>query len=87
MTYKLKNGEQVEILTAKRGGPSRDWINTQLGYLKTARARAKVRQWFKRLNYEENVSQGRTVLDRELHRLGVAEINHENWPAILITTR
>jgi GTP pyrophosphokinase len=77
LTYKLKNGEQVEILTAKRGGPSRDWINNQLGYLKTARARAKVRQWFKRLNYEENVSQGRTVLDRELHRLGVAEVNHE----------
>lgn len=77
LTYKLKNGEQVEVLTAKRGGPSRDWINTQLGYLKTARARAKVRQWFKRLNYEENVAQGRTMLDRELHRLGIAEINHE----------
>ncbi len=77
LTYKLKNGEQVEILTAKRGGPSRDWINTQLGFLKTARARSKVRQWFKRLNYEENVTQGRTVLDRELHRLGVAEVNHE----------
>lgn len=77
LTYKLKNGEQVEILTAKRGGPSRDWINNQLGYLKTARARAKVRQWFKRLNYEENVTHGRTILDRELHRLGVAEVNHE----------
>ncbi|NJN96537.1 MAG: GTP diphosphokinase [Anaerolineales bacterium] len=77
LTYKLKNGEQVEVLTAKRGGPSRDWINNQLGYLKTARARAKVRQWFKRLNYEENVTHGRTILDRELHRLGVAEVNHE----------
>ncbi|HXW00209.1 MAG TPA: GTP diphosphokinase [Anaerolineae bacterium] len=77
LTYKLKNGEQIEILTAKRGGPSRDWVNTQLGYLKTARARSKVRQWFKRQNYEENVSQGRTILDRELRRLGLAEINHE----------
>lgn len=77
LTYKLKNGEQVEVLTAKRGGPSRDWINTQLGYLKTARARSKVRQWFKRLNYEENVAQGRTILDKELHRLGVTEVNHE----------
>lgn len=77
LTYKLKNGEQVEILTAKRGGPSRDWINTQLGYLKTARARSKVRQWFKRLNYEENVAQGRAILDRELHRLGIAEVNYE----------
>jgi GTP pyrophosphokinase len=77
LTYKLKNGEQVEILTAKRGGPSRDWINTQLGYLKTARARSKVRQWFKRLNYEENVAQGRAILDKELHRLGIAEVNYE----------
>jgi GTP pyrophosphokinase len=77
LTYTLKNGQQVEILTAKRGGPSRDWINNQLGYLKTARARSKVRQWFKRLNYEENVTQGRTTLDKELHRLGVPEVNHE----------
>lgn len=77
LTYKLKNGEQIEILTAKRGGPSRDWVNPQLGYLKTARARSKVRQWFKRQNYEENVSQGRAILDRELHRLGIADVNHE----------
>ena len=77
LTYKLKNGEQIEILTAKRGGPSRDWVNPQLGYLKTARARSKVRQWFKRQNYEENVTQGRAILDRELHRLGIAEVNHE----------
>ncbi len=77
LTYKLRNGEQVEILTAKRGGPSRDWLNTQLGYIKTSRARAKVRQWFKRQNYEENVAHGRVILDRELHRLGVTEVNHE----------
>ncbi len=77
LTYKLRNGEQIEILTAKRGGPSRDWLNTQLGYLKTSRARAKVRQWFKRQNYEENAAHGRVILDRELHRLGVTEVNHE----------
>ncbi len=77
LNYALKNGEQVEILTAKRGGPSRDWLNVHLGYLKTSRARAKVRHWFRHQNYEENVSQGRATLDRELHRLGISQINYE----------
>jgi GTP pyrophosphokinase len=77
LNYQLKNGDQIEILTAKRGGPSRDWLNSHLGYLKTSRARAKVRHWFKYQNYEENVSQGRTILERELHRLGIHEINYE----------
>ncbi len=77
LNYQLKNGDQVEILTAKRGGPSRDWLNAHLGYLKTGRAKAKVRYWFKYQNFEENVSQGRTILERELHRLGITEINYE----------
>jgi len=77
LNYALQNGDQVEILTAKRGGPSRDWINPHLGYIKTSRARAKVRYWFKHLNYEENVSNGRIILERELRRLGVPEINYE----------
>jgi GTP pyrophosphokinase len=77
LNYVLKNGEQVEILTAKRGGPSRDWLNPNLGYLKTSRARAKARYWFKYQNYEENVSQGRTILERELRRLGLSDINFE----------
>ncbi len=77
LSYHLKNGEQIEILTAKRGGPSRDWINPHLGYLKTSRARSKVRHWFKYQNYEENVSQGRIILERELRRLGLSEINFE----------
>jgi GTP pyrophosphokinase len=77
LNYPLKNGDQVEILTAKRGGPSRDWLNSHLGYIKTARARAKVRHWFKHQNYEENVSQGRAILERELHRLGISEVNYE----------
>jgi GTP pyrophosphokinase len=77
LNYQMKNGDQIEILTAKRGGPSRDWLNSHLGYLKTSRARAKVRHWFKHQNYEENVSQGRSILERELHRLGIPEINFE----------
>jgi GTP pyrophosphokinase len=77
LNYQLKNGEQVEILTAKRGGPSRDWLNNNLGYLKTSRARAKVRYWFKRQNREENISQGRVTLERELRRLGIPEGNYD----------
>ena len=77
LNYQLKNGEQIEILTAKRGGPSRDWLNPHLGYLKTARARAKARYWFKHQNLEENISQGRAIFERELHRLGMTDVNYE----------
>ncbi|MDD5181386.1 MAG: GTP diphosphokinase [Gallionellaceae bacterium] len=77
LNYKLQNGQRVEILTAKQGAPSRDWLNPALGYLQSQRARAKVRHWFKYQNFEENISQGRAQLDRELHRLGVASIKQE----------
>jgi len=77
LNYKLQNGQRVEILTVKQGGPSRDWINPSLGFLQSPRIRAKVRAWFKSQNYDESVSQGRTQLDRELHRLGITSINQE----------
>jgi GTP pyrophosphokinase len=77
LNYKLQNGQRVEILTAKIGAPSRDWINPNLGYLQSARARAKVRQWFKMQNFDEHVAQGRTQLDKELHRLGVNSVNQD----------
>ncbi|MEO8417661.1 MAG: bifunctional (p)ppGpp synthetase/guanosine-3',5'-bis(diphosphate) 3'-pyrophosphohydrolase [Methylophilaceae bacterium] len=77
LNYKLQNGQRVEILAAKQGSPSRDWINPALGYLQSPRARAKVRHWFKYLNFEENISQGRAKLDRAMHRLGVGAINQE----------
>jgi GTP pyrophosphokinase len=67
----LKNGQQIEVLTAKQGRPSRDWLNTHQGYLVTSRAKSRVRTWFKHQDYELNVSAGRGILDRELHRLGV----------------
>ncbi len=66
----LKNGDQVEILTAKRGGPSRDWLNIDLGYVRTARARQKIRTWFRRQDREQNITLGREMLERELKRLG-----------------
>jgi GTP pyrophosphokinase len=77
LNYKLQNGQRVEILAAKTGSPSRDWLSPSLGYLQSARARSKVRYWFKYQNFEENVSQGRAKLDKELHRLGVGTINQE----------
>jgi GTP pyrophosphokinase len=77
LDYQLRSGDQVEILTAKRGGPSRDWLNPHLGYVKTSRARSKIRQWFKRQNREENIVQGREVLERELKRLGLDETPYD----------
>ncbi len=74
LNYQLKNGDQIEILTTKRGGPSRDWLNPSLNYTKTARARQKIRQWFRRQNRAENIVRGREQLEKELKRLGV---NHD----------
>ncbi|MCU7835394.1 MAG: GTP diphosphokinase [gamma proteobacterium symbiont of Taylorina sp.] len=77
LTYELKSGEQVHILTTKNGSPSRDWLNPQLGYLKTSRARAKVRHWFKQQNYDHNLLAGREILEKELHRLAIPNISHD----------
>lgn len=77
LTYELKSGEQVEVLTTKHGHPSNDWLNPQLGYLKTSRARAKARQWFKSQHHDENVSSGRGILEKELHRLGMHNVGHK----------
>lgn len=77
LDYVLKTGEQVEILTTKRGGPSRDWLNPNLGLVKTQRARSKIRAWFKKQDREQNLTQGRLLLERELHRLGISEVNFE----------
>jgi len=71
LNYKLSTGDQVEIVTAKRGGPSRDWVNPDLGYTATTRARNKIRAWFKKQNRQENINLGREMLERELNRLGI----------------
>jgi GTP pyrophosphokinase len=73
----LENGRRVEILTAKEGAPSRDWLNPALGFLATHRARAKVRAWFRQRDVGEQVTLGRTLLEKELKRLGIAETNLE----------
>ena len=77
LEYRLKTGDQVEILTAKRGGPSRDWLNTDLGLVRSHRALQKIRQWFRRQDREQLLAQGRDVLEKELKRLGVEEYSHE----------
>jgi GTP pyrophosphokinase len=73
----LVTGQRVEILTVKQGNPSRDWLNPHLGVLKTSRAKAKVRQWFKQQDQETHVQEGRALLERELHRLNLNNINLE----------
>jgi len=73
----LRTGDKVEILIAKRGGPSLDWLNPNLGLVKTQRARAKIRTWFKRQAREKNAGTGKTLLEKELRRLGLMDTNLE----------
>lgn len=73
LDYKLKSGEQVDIITANKGGPSRDWMNENLGYTGGARTRSKIRGWFRLQEKEQNIAQGREVVNRELRRLGVSD--------------
>ena len=72
LTHCLESGQRVEIIAAREGGPSRDWLNGALGLLGSARARAKVRQWFHAEHLRQALAQGRALLEREVHRLGVA---------------
>ncbi|MBI5567894.1 MAG: bifunctional (p)ppGpp synthetase/guanosine-3',5'-bis(diphosphate) 3'-pyrophosphohydrolase, partial [Chloroflexi bacterium] len=71
LDYQLQTGDRVEIVTAKRGGPSRDWLNPNLGFIKTQRARTKIKQYFKKQDRDQNIVQGRDILERELRRLSL----------------
>ncbi|MBZ0284889.1 MAG: bifunctional (p)ppGpp synthetase/guanosine-3',5'-bis(diphosphate) 3'-pyrophosphohydrolase [Anaerolineae bacterium] len=71
LNYNLQSGERVEIVTAKRGGPSLDWLNSDLGFVNTSRARDKIRAWFRKQDREKHITTGRTVLEHELKRLGL----------------
>ncbi|MGP9567620.1 GTP diphosphokinase [Halomonas sp. AOP5-B2-8] len=75
LTYKLKTGQQVEILTATKGGPSRDWLNPSLGYVRTSRGRAKIQAWFKHQARDQNLDEGRALFDREMRRLDVEDLD------------
>ena len=80
LDYELKNGETVEIITAKAGHPSRDWLSAQSGFLASPRHRNKVRAWFRKQNATQNRAEGRAMFDREIHRLG---INNPPIPELL----
>ncbi|SFP32992.1 GTP pyrophosphokinase [Nitrosomonas cryotolerans] len=70
LDYSLQNAQRVEIISAKQGGPSRDWINLGLNYLKSHRARLKVKQWFKNQESKTALAQGRVIVEKELQRRG-----------------
>ncbi|MBU6957509.1 GTP diphosphokinase [Pseudomonas sp. CVAP len=77
LNYSLQTGEQVEIITSKHGTPSRDWLNPNLGYITTSRARAKIVHWFKLQARDQNVAAGKTLFERELNRLGLPQVDFE----------
>jgi len=74
LTYTVENGDQIEIITGSQARPSRDWLSPKLGYLAGARARAKVRNWFRHQDRDQHQRQGREILDRELSRLNVKDV-------------
>ena len=74
LTYRVQNGDKIEIITGKEAQPSRDWLSPQNGYLVAARSRAKVRNWFRQQDRDQNRSQGRDILDREMGRLSVKDL-------------
>ncbi|KAB2842737.1 MAG: bifunctional (p)ppGpp synthetase/guanosine-3',5'-bis(diphosphate) 3'-pyrophosphohydrolase, partial [Burkholderiales bacterium] len=78
LNHALQSGQRVEVLTVKQGGPSRDWLNPNLGFVQSARARAKVRQWFKAQQLLETVAQGRALVEKELQREGLTALKLED---------
>ncbi|TNF91603.1 MAG: bifunctional (p)ppGpp synthetase/guanosine-3',5'-bis(diphosphate) 3'-pyrophosphohydrolase, partial [Gammaproteobacteria bacterium] len=80
LTYILRNGEQVEILTSSQGQPSRDWMNPHLGYTVSARARSSIRHWFRHQDYDRNLADGRLLMDKELHRVGLKQADIKTMP-------
>lgn len=75
LTYQLKLGDRVDILTGKEANPSRDWLNPQQGYLISTRAKAKIHNWFKKRDYEKNLAEGQSIFQRELKRFNLSGID------------
>jgi GTP pyrophosphokinase len=71
LTYQLKNGERVEVLTGKEAAPRRDWMISHLGYIKTTRARNRIRSWFRKQDKEKNYNEGKALCEREFKRHGI----------------
>ncbi|ABL99240.1 GTP diphosphokinase [Shewanella amazonensis] len=70
-TYQVETGERIEIITSKHPNPKRDWLNPNLGYIKTSRARSKIQHWFKQQDRDKNLAAGREMLEVELGRVGL----------------
>ncbi len=77
LTYVLKTGDQVEIITDKKAQPNRHWLNPQLGYVKTLRAQNRIKAWLKQQDTTKHIADGRSVLGRELHRLNMRHMDLE----------
>lgn len=77
LTYTLQTGEQVEILTGKENAPRRDWLQPNLGYLKSARTRAKVQSWFRQQTREDNIAAGRNLVEKEFKRLALTSLDYK----------
>jgi len=75
LDYTLKTGDQVEILTVSRGGPSRDWLNPNLGLVHSTRSRSKIRQWFKQQDRDQNLEHGKLSIEKEFKRLGLSDVD------------
>lgn len=71
-TYQLQMGDQIEVITQKNPNPSRDWLNPNLGFVHTARTRAKIHAWFKKLDRDKNIPAGKEMLENELARIGLS---------------
>ncbi|ABC28648.1 GTP pyrophosphokinase [Hahella chejuensis KCTC 2396] len=78
LNYKLKTGDQVQILTSNQARPSRDWLNSDLGYANTSRARAKITHWFKLQDRDQNVEEGRDILQGVLKRLSLEQLDFDD---------
>jgi GTP pyrophosphokinase len=81
LDYPLQNAQRVEIISVKQGGPSRDWLNPALGYLKSHRARSKVRQWFSGQERGVSLALGRAAVEKELQRHGMTAMSLEKLAA------
>ncbi len=82
LTFQPQSGDRVEILTTKVAEPSRDWLSPHHGYLNTARAKDKVRTWFRRIAHDANLAVGRSLLERELRRLALPQAEIGKLPAL-----
>ncbi|WHI52583.1 GTP diphosphokinase [Microbulbifer sp. MLAF003] len=83
LNHELQTANQVEILTSKREAPSRDWLSSGMGYITTSRARAKIIHWFKQQARDQNIADGRSILDGEFKQLALSDFDFEKLAAKL----